>query len=392
MMTNLDLTLRHSMPGLIGFVGKKGQPHSNHSSLYLTLSPLSLFDRKYSETARILTTTLPFEKYSSPGCQDKLKIETVTPLFGYQPASLLRKRTLLQKRAPFFKERVGFLDEDAIINFVEECLPEQDRYLSGPKSLSFANIENQATLMSIQTIPLSDVEELCFDGCRLDFDFFRVFFGSGNFMPKIKAISLSNMRLTPQTLHQICQLKLESLSLHKVDLTDSEPVFRFLCFHSGYFGKLKKVSFSLGLSPLDLACLSKDRLTEYFAARASKSKPMVSQSNSKSRSKTRHSSNKKDRSQTSGKQKGSQVVGSGVCSGFNQNGNAFVTYSVDPEKVYEDLVGFGSGLEELDLSGNQIFDEGLEMLLQALPRNILKRVDLEDTGVTSKGGLLFIYL
>lgn len=281
-----------------------------------------------------------------------------------------------------------FLNEDAIRNFVEECVPEQDRYLSGPKSLSFAKIENQRTLMSIQTIPLSDVEELSFDECRLDYDFLRVFFVSGNFMPKIKAISLSNMRLTPQTLHQICQLRLESLSLRKVELTDCQPVFRFLCFHSGYFCKLKKVSFSLGLSPLDLACLSKDRLTEYFATRASKSKLLASQSHSKSRSKARQSSNKKDRSQASNKQKGSQVVGSGVCSGFNRNGNAFVTYSVDPEKVYEDLVGFGSGLEELDLRGNQIFDEGLEMLLRALPLNSLKRVDLQDTGVTSKGGLL----
>lgn len=389
------------MPGILGFIPKKNQPHSNHSSLYLTLAPLPLFNRKYSETARILSSTLPFLPFSDPAQQNSLKIVTVTPLSTYHPQPLLRKRNLLCERSPFFPENLEFKSEAAILELTESIISEKKergrKFLAGPKSLSFEGIESSAALLSIQELPLGHVQSLSFIRCRLDFDFFRVFSINRNFLPQLKSISLEDMKLTQQTLSHICKLELDSLSLTKIRLAESRSLFQFLCLHSSFFKSLKKLKLSLALTPPDLHCLRADLLESLLEAEAKASKnhsssAVQSQSQSKSRSKGRQSSSKKDRSTASKDRKGKSGV-LGVRSSLSKDGGTFVRFEVDVGQALADLSGFGVKLEELDLSGNQIFDEGLELVLSALPRNVLKKVNLKDTGVTSKGILhIFIFL
>ena len=136
------LTKSHSIPGIIGFIGQKGRPHSNQSDIYLTLSPLSIFDQKYSEAGRVLSSMSVLENCDPTN----LEFVEILPLFSYKKKQEYKKMKLLEDRFQFFKNVVNISGQKQLDDFVFEFEDAKQNFLTGAKEIHLTNINNNEQL------------------------------------------------------------------------------------------------------------------------------------------------------------------------------------------------------------------------------------------------------
>jgi hypothetical protein len=375
----------------MGFVGKKNQSHSNQSSLYLTLSPLTLFDTLYSECGRVLSSLRSLESVDL----HSLQIYDVIPLFSYKKKSEFSKIQLLRNRCKFFQKKVNINGNHEFENFIFETTESESQFLTGPESMSISNVTDPDLLIKLREINLTDLKEFYFTNCKLSKNLFKKLIKESEYIPKLAKLSLRNISIDQWCFSIVCRLKLDELILDRVTLLNSKiRLFPLLCLESEFFPNLKSLTFRNNLIQKDLNILDENFLTKWITiagdqslssvnlnrlnsksninsgnplnAESSGGKPIKTSSTKKSNSKTsRKSGNKKSEGKTLAS-KSQEAISNHISSWIQK------------------LNFFGSKLEHLDLNYNSIYDEGLEIILQKLTTTKLKSISLKNTKITSQ--------
>lgn len=378
----------------MGFVGQKNKEHSNQSSLYLTLSPLTLFDTKYSECGRVLSSLRPLE-YVDLG---SLQIQEVIPLFSYEKKSEFSKKKLLEKRCKFFEKKVRLSGQYELENFIFETIENEKQYLTGPKELHISDVNEPGALIRLREINLVDLDRISLTHCSLTKEFFTKVLLEKDYLPRLSKLDLKDLEIDKWCFTKVCQLGLESLVLDNITLKKSKiRLFPLLCLESHFFPNLKTLSLRNILVPKDLDILKVEYLSQWIelangrplsSINLNKLKMFSTQSTnrmdpsrgntSKSEKENKSSSTKKGNSKTS--KKSSSKKSSSRESERQQKKNIAKAMEFWIEK----LGRFGESLEHLTLNDNCLYDEGLEKILQTVRTTNLQTLELRNTSITSK--------
>ena len=375
----------------MGFVGKKNQTHSNKSSLYLTLSPLTLFDTKYSECGRVLSSLRLLESVNL----QSLKIYDVIPLFSYKKKSEFSKMQLLNNRCKFFKKNIVLNGNNRFENFIFETTENESVYLTGPESIHISNVSDSDLLIKLREINLTDLVELSFTNCKLSKKLFKKLIQESDYLPKLTKLSFKNISIDQWCLTVVCRLKLTELVLENITLLNSKiRLFPLLCLESNFFPNLKRLTIRNNLIKKDLNILDEEFLSKWVSIAGDKSLSSVNLNrlNSKTsinatnkHTKGEFSSGKQNKTSSTKKSnsKTSRKSGNKKNEGKSDSAN---TKNVEDHIMswVDKLNNFGRRLEHLDLNDNSIYDEGLEIILQKLQTANLQSVSLKNTKITSR--------
>lgn len=352
--------IRHSIPGIIGFVKDKKIIHSNRSQLYLTLSPIPIFDHKYSEVGRVLSSLDPLLLHQ----HSNISIEEVIPIMPYIKKEELKKHLLLRNRKKNFTSNISLNSEDDLTLFVNDYSENHTKYISGPINLKFKNIHNNSILFSLQNLNLSDVKSLSFNNCSLSFQFVKCFLSQRGFLPSLQSLSFENINIDSETLSKICDIQIEDFFFSNVNLKSKNNVsfFVYLCEqHTQFFARVKKLTIKNGIKYIDLDVFNKK---EKIAESYQKEITSISSKRETTSSKNSKSSKKS----------------------FKKEENK------EPIQIELNFDKFGNNLEYLDISDNQIFDEGLKIFFAQIKTHQLKVLKLSNTQITSEGNSINIRL
>ena len=372
----------------MGFVGKKSKEHSNQSSLYLTLSPLTLFDTSYSECGRVLSSLRPLEYVDL----SSLKIADVIPLFSYQKKSEFLKKQLLEKRCKFFKKKIVLKNEFEFENFIFETIENEEQYLTGPEQIHISNIKSANLLIKLRDINLRNLKNLHFTNCKLSKNLFKKLLKESDYIPRLSELSLENITIDQWCFSVVCKLKLDSLILKNILLKNSKiRLFPLLCLESEFFPNLKTLTIHNNVTIKDLDILNEDFLKKWIELAGTETLSSVNLN--KLRSESRANSAKGKSIISAGKEnKSSKKTGSKTSKKSSSKKSASKTNeSNKKEKILntvsiwmDKLQQFGGKIENLDLNDNAIYDEGLQIILHKLKTKNLQSLALKNTKVTSK--------
>lgn len=374
----------------MGFVGRKDTPHSNGSSLYLTLSPLTLFDTRYSECGRVLTSLHALEAVDL----GSLEIADVVPLFSYQKKAEFLKAQLLSQRCKFFPKAVSLSGNNQFENFIFETTENEAEFLTGPEKLRVANVDCPSLLLRLREINLVDLRELSLSACALSHCLFKKLLCEADYLPRLSVLELKDAALGRESFALVCRLRLKALCLDNVRLRDCKVrLFPLLCLESGFFPGLRRLTLRGVVSKKDLDVLDEDFLAKWVALAGDRPFHSVNlnQLNSKaaldlqlSGSLAKASSAGKENKTSSTKKSGSKTSRK---SGNKKKERAAeagkqASLSQAVSQWTERLARFGHSLEHLDLSGNCLHDEGLSIFLRKLASAGLRSLSLKHTQVT----------
>jgi hypothetical protein len=147
----------------------------------MTLSPIPIFDHKYSEVGRVLSSLEPLQLHQN----SNISIEEVIPILPYIKKEELKKNLLLRNRKKHFTRNVSINSENDLALFVNSFSEDHIKYISGPVNLKFKNIHNNSILSSLQNLNLSEVKSVTFNNCSLSYQFVKCFLSQKGFLPSL---------------------------------------------------------------------------------------------------------------------------------------------------------------------------------------------------------------
>lgn len=377
----------------MGFVGKKNQEHSNRSSLYLTLSPLTLFDTRYSECGRVLSSLRSLESVDL----ESLRIHDVIPLFSYQKKTEYLKMQLLKQRSKFFPKTVILSGNIEFDNFIFETTKNEAEYLTGPERIKVSHVDCPEQLIRLREINLTDLKELSLTNCALSRGLFSKLIQESEYLPRLAELTLKDVSLDQYCFSIVCRLRLDSLFLENITLTDSKiNLFALLCLESQFIPRLRRLTIRNNLAQRDLRILDEEFLTKWVTLVGDQPFTSVNLNklNAKSALDSTHSTSLVKNSSTGKENKTSSTKKSQSKTSRKSGNKKQDRRTADARRKeslaqlvsdwLQRLARFGRNLEYLDLNENAIHDEGLQTILVKLASSKLQSLSLKNTQITSQ--------